>query len=189
MWLRAAMNQVYLSSARRAELWGSRGRPAFDVAGHDAAGPDVEGLNRAFYFDLTTYLPGDILVKVDRASMAHGLETRAPFLDRDLAEFALSLPARLKTDDTGRTKIVLRRACERDWPDEVRSRPKQGFGAPYRRWLQRNDVRALVGRVFRPDGPLRTLLPGLPASPAGVTYETWTLLTLGLWLERWPRTT
>jgi len=184
MWLRAAMNQVYLSSARRAELWGSRGRPAFDVASQDAAGPAVEGLNRAFYFDLTSYLPGDILVKVDRASMAHGLETRAPFLDRDLAEFALSLPSTLKADETGRTKIVLRRACDRDWPDEVRSRRKQGFGAPYRRWLQREDVRSLVSRVFRAGGPLRALLPGLPSSAPGITYETWTLLTLGLWLER-----
>jgi asparagine synthase (glutamine-hydrolysing) len=188
MWLRAAMNQVYLSSARRAALWGERRTPLFDVARADVAGPAVEGLNRAFYFDLTAYLPGDILVKVDRASMAHGLETRAPFLDRDLAEFALSLPASLKVDTRGRTKIVLRHACERFWPEEVRGREKHGFGAPYRRWLQRADVRSLVDRVFRAGGPLRALLPGISTAAPPATYETWTLLTLGLWLERRTRT-
>jgi asparagine synthase (glutamine-hydrolysing) len=182
MWQRAAMNQVYLHPARRASLWGRRGLPAAN--GHADIAPDtIEGMNRAFYFDLTTYLPGDILVKVDRASMAHGLETRAPFLDRDLAEFALSLPPSLKTDSSGRTKIVLRHACERFWPESVRRREKQGFGAPYRRWLQREDVRALIARVFRPDGPLRALLPGIPSSAPPATYETWTLLTLGLWLD------
>jgi asparagine synthase (glutamine-hydrolysing) len=183
MWLRAAMNQIYLSGARRTELWGNRPQQRFDLQDADIAGPTVEGLNRAFYFDVTTYLPGDILVKVDRASMAHGLETRAPFLDRDLAEFALSLPASLKVDTAGRTKIVLRRACQQDWPETVRSREKQGFGAPYRRWLGRPDVRALVARTFRLGGPLRDLLPGISASPPPATYETWTLLTLGLWLD------
>ena len=184
MWLRAAMNQVYMPHARRAELWGNGRTPSFDVAHNDVAAPGVKGLNRAFYFDLTTYLPGNILVKVDRASMAHGLETRAPFLDRELAEFALSLPASLKVDNTGRTKIILRHACEQYWPKEVRSRKKHGFGAPYRRWLQRPDVGALVARTFRANGPLRALLPGIPKSAPAVTYETWILLTLGLWLDR-----
>lgn len=186
MWLRAAMNQVYISSSRRQALWGTRFRsvPAFDIAHTDVAGPAVGGLNRAFYFDLTTYLPGDILVKVDRASMAHGLETRAPFLDRDLAEFALSLPACLKVDTGGRTKIVLRQACEQFWPDEVRARGKHGFGAPYKRWLQIPEVQSLAARVFRAGGPLRALLPGISTSTPGHRYETWTLLTLGLWLER-----
>jgi asparagine synthase (glutamine-hydrolysing) len=186
MWLRAAMNQVYMSDARRQALWGSRASSlrAFDVASCDGAGAGVSGLNRAFYFDLTTYLPGDILVKVDRASMAHGLETRAPFLDRDLAEYALSLPACLKTDSGSRTKIVLRHACEQFWPDEVRTRGKHGFGAPYARWLQLSEVRSLVGRVFRAGGPLRTLLPGISGSTPRATYETWLLLTLGLWLEK-----
>jgi asparagine synthase (glutamine-hydrolysing) len=164
-------------------LWANRDTPSFNIAHEDVAGAGVTGLNRAFHFDLTRYLPGDILVKVDRASMAHGLETRAPFLDRDLAEFALSLPASLKVDNAGRTKIVLRHSCEQYWPDEVRRRKKHGFGAPYRRWLQRSDVGDLVARTFRSDGPLRALLPGIAKSP-GPTFETWTLLTLGLWLEK-----
>ncbi len=185
MWLRAAMNQVYVSEGRRRALWGASARgDAVERPQPDVADAGIEGLNRAFYFDLSTYLPGDILVKVDRAAMAHGLETRAPFLDRDLAEFALSLPASLKVDTNGGTKMVLRHACERYWPEEVRSREKHGFGAPYRRWLQLPDVRSLVARTFRADGPLRALLPGVPKSAPADTYETWTLLTLGLWLER-----
>ena len=173
MWLRAAMNQVYITSSRRQALWGTRFRsvPAFDIAHTDVAGPAVSGLNRAFYFDLTTYLPGDILVKVDRASMAHGLETRAPFLDRDLAEFALSLPACLKVDAGGRTKILLREGCEQFWPEEVRSRGKHGFGAPYKRWLQIPEVRSLVASVFRAGGRLRALCRH-PESRCEGTYET-----------------
>jgi hypothetical protein len=65
----------------------------------------------------------------------------------------------------------------------VRARGKQGFGAPYRRWLQQPRVRALAEHAFRSDGRLRSLLPGLPTAP-GTSYETWTLLTLALWLER-----
>ena len=190
MWQRAAMNQVYVSSNRRQALWGTRARTVhpFDIAHADVPDPSVTGLNRAFYYDLTTYLAGDILVKVDRTSMAHGLETRAPLLDRDLAEFALSLPASLKADSRGRTKIVLRRACEQFWPDEVRARGKHGFGAPYRRWLQLPEVQSLAARVFREGGPLRGLLPGIPTSPPRTTYATWMLLTLGLWLEPRPGT-
>jgi asparagine synthase (glutamine-hydrolysing) len=184
MWLRAANNQVYLSPARRRQLWGGMGStaPLYDVGAGDVPGESVRGLDRAFYFDVTTYLPGDILVKVDRAAMAHGLETRAPFLDRDVAEFALSLPPSLKAT-AHESKIVLRRAFEHVWPEEVRRRAKQGFGAPYARWLARPDVQALTRRIFRRGGDLRSLLPGLPDRCDARTFETWLLLLLGLWLE------
>jgi asparagine synthase (glutamine-hydrolysing) len=188
MWSRALNNQVYLSSRHRASLWAragdGMGLPR--AVANGAPADSVTGLNRAFHFDLTTYLPGDILVKVDRASMAHGLEVRVPFLDRDLAEFALSLPPSFKADTT-RTKILLRHACEPYWPEAVRRRGKHGFGAPYRRWLRRPDVRELTGHVFRASGPLRDLLPGTPRSPSPDSYATWILLTLGLWLDRRAR--
>jgi asparagine synthase (glutamine-hydrolysing) len=184
MWQRAAMNQVYMRGPRRRELWGARFEGIVPFAGpEDRPDSSVAGLDRAFFYDVATYLPGDILVKVDRAAMAHGLETRAPFLDRDLAEFTLALPASLKAT-ARQTKIVLRAACERDWPDEVRVRGKHGFGAPYRRWLEFPDVRALTARVFRTDGRLRQLLPGISAGDPAPTFETWSLLTLGLWLDR-----
>jgi asparagine synthase (glutamine-hydrolysing) len=182
--VRSAMCQVNIGAAQRRALWGGR-RPAGETSSDGFVTlPDtsVSGLNRAFHFDLTCYLPGDILVKVDRAAMAHGLETRAPFLDRDLAEFVLRLPASLKVSDYD-LKIVFRAACADLWPEIVRRRGKQGFGAPYVRWLTLPEVRALTRRVFAAHGPLRALLPGLPKNPPP-NYATWTLLTLGLWLER-----
>jgi asparagine synthase (glutamine-hydrolysing) len=94
-------------------------------------------------FDLDHYLPGDILVKTDRASMAHGLEVRSPFLDVQLAEGCLRLPSNRKVDaDT--EKILLRDAFGHLLPDEVVTRPKQGFGAPMQAWLADPAVRELT---------------------------------------------
>ncbi len=184
-WTRAVMGETYFSAAERKALW--TGRPGAPVPFSPGAlyqPPfDVQGLDRAFYFDLTSYLPGDILVKVDRASMAHGLECRAPLLDRDLAEFALSLPASLKVS-SDENKIVFRQAASSLWPDEVRNRAKHGFGAPYATWLGLPGVRALLSNVFRPGSRLRSLFPGLgDAWLQRTSYKTWMLLVLGLWLE------
>ena len=141
-------------------------------------------MDEILYFDLVSFLPGDILVKVDRAAMAHGLETRAPFLDRDLVEFTLSLPATLKVRDD-ETKIVFKRACAQYWPKQLHNRGKQGFAAPFQIWLGFPEVAALVRRVLSEGSPLRELLPGIStAQQEKRNYETWTLLTLGLWLER-----
>jgi len=185
MWMRGVMCHVQFRDRERRQLWGERITDVASFAPGDyyRPAPDAAGLNRAFYFDLTCYLPGDILVKVDRAAMAHGLETRAPFLDRDLAEFALSLPTALKVRGH-ETKIVLKTACQRYWPRELWQRDKQGFGSPTGTWLGLPDVQALVHRVFSPKSELRRLLPGLPpGSRPPRDYRTWCLLTLGLWLE------
>jgi asparagine synthase (glutamine-hydrolysing) len=184
-WTRAVMGETYFGAAERRTLWAGRpSAPAPFWPGTPYHPPaDVRGLDRAFYFDLTSYLPGDILVKVDRASMAHGLECRAPLLDRDLAEFALSLPASLKVSSDA-NKIVFREAASRWWPHEVRKRSKHGFGAPYSAWLRIPSVRSLTATVFRPGSRLRLLFPGLSGSLAGpLSYKTWMLLTLGVWLE------
>lgn len=84
--------------------------------------------------DLLTYLPGDILTKVDRMSMAVSLEARVPLLDNNLVDFALSLPSEFKFRD-GEGKWILRRAIEGLVPDSVLRRPKQGFAMPVREWL------------------------------------------------------
>jgi asparagine synthase (glutamine-hydrolysing) len=181
-WLANVHSHIVFGAAERRHLWG-RDSKQYVTGDYYRPGHDVTGLNRGFYFDLTQYLPGDILVKVDRAAMAHGLETRAPFLDRDLVEFALSLPSSLKVDDT-RGKLVLREACERLWPRELWNRPKQGFGSPVRTWLALPDVQALAARVFAPGAKLRTLLRGPVDKAFGRRdYRAWTLLSLGLWLE------
>jgi asparagine synthase (glutamine-hydrolysing) len=96
------------------------------------AGDDV---GRAIETDVNTYLPGDLLPKVDITTMAHSLEARSPFLDHHLLEWAAGLPTRMKVRPGG-TKLILKRAVA-DWlPPEVMNRPKMGFGVPLAAWLR-----------------------------------------------------
>ena len=87
------------------------------------------------YTDLKTYLPDDILVKVDRMSMAHGLEVRAPFLDYRIIEFAATLPSRWKIMGN-KKKIILRKAFSRLIPGNILNRPKHGFTVPLDAWFR-----------------------------------------------------
>ncbi len=186
VWTRNIMSNMHFKASERSTLWGARQRDvnSFIPNDHYKPSPETSGMNSGFYFDLTSYLPGDILVKVDRAAMAHGLETRAPFLDRDLVEFTLSLPSTLKVDGD-QTKILLKHACSHYWPPELRTRNKQGFGAPVRQWLKFPDVRLLAEEVFTKGSKLRRLLPGLDIEQQQAhPYRMWMLLTLGLWLQR-----
>ena len=185
MWQRYLTSRQIFSDKERQRLWGGpKAVPLATMLTAYRPSDAISGVDRALYFDIGAFLPGDILVKVDRAAMAHGLETRAPFLDRDLAEFALRLPAALKID-ANRTKILFKAALARYWPDELRSRPKQGFAAPFASWLQRADVAPLLRRVCARDQPLAQMFPNLDSSWAELSvHQTWCLLTLGLWLER-----
>jgi asparagine synthase (glutamine-hydrolysing) len=93
-----------------------------------------EPLDRLLYLDSKTYLPGDILVKVDRMSMAVSLEARAPLLDHKLIEFVTGIPASLKL--AGReTKYLLKKTVDGLIPSEILHRPKQGFGVPIQEWI------------------------------------------------------
>jgi asparagine synthase (glutamine-hydrolysing) len=148
-------------------------------------------MDRATDFDVRCYLPGDILVKVDRAAMAHSLEVRAPFLDVDLVEFVLGLPWQLRFKG-GELKPLLKEACGTLWPPELRSREKQGFGGPITHWVRRPEVVHLMRRVTAPNSPLIALLPGAAAAVSldlpELTWEEaqfrWSILCLGLWLEK-----
>lgn len=118
-----------------------------------------EDLNRVFAFDLQYSLPGDMLQKVDAASMMHSLEVRVPFLDPRVVELALALPSEYKVY-RGLRKRVLIDAYRGHLPDEILDRPKQGFEAP-------------IGELFR--GPLRSLFhdvvtPKTLSSFGGVSY-------------------
>ncbi|MGX7895106.1 XrtA/PEP-CTERM system amidotransferase [Tsuneonella sp. HG222] len=100
-----------------------------------ARAPARSGLDRAQYADLMFWLPGDILTKADRTSMAVGLEAREPLLDHRLLEFASTLPDRLRV--RGRQgKWLLKKAMRRYLPDSVLYRPKQGFVTPVAEWLR-----------------------------------------------------
>jgi asparagine synthase (glutamine-hydrolysing) len=133
-------------------------------------------------------MPGDILVKTDRASMAHGLELRAPFLDVEFASFCISLPSRMKITPES-DKRILREAFAESWPPSVRSRRKQGFGAPVGQWLKRPSVRSLKARYL--DDPGQRIFSILPfertrEAASRDDYRTWALLVLALWLDRTP---
>src|SRR5207245_1584595 len=109
--------------------------------------------------DTETYLPDDILVKVDRASMAVSLESRAPFLDPDLMQYVATLPTSLKFRG-GVGKTLLRRSLEGRVPSAVLTRPKQGFAVPLCEWFRegwQNEARELLfeggaTRYFRREG-------------------------------------
>lgn len=94
---------------------------------------------RRMLLDMDTYLPGDILCKVDRASMKYSLEARCPFLDKDVMEFSLGFPLEYKIAD-GRLKRILKDITHKYIPKELMERPKQGFSVPIERWL-RNELR------------------------------------------------
>jgi len=99
--------------------------------------------------DVQSYLPGDILTKVDRMSMAHSLEARVPVLDHKVAEFALSLSPSLKLRD-GVGKWALRKALEDIVPPNVYRRPKQGFDIPIRDWFRGPLAHRLVALLEQP---------------------------------------
>lgn len=115
---------------------------------HWDAAETKDPLKKAQYTDIKTWLPGDILVKVDRASMANSLEVRAPLLDPELVEWGVNLPANLKIDG-GEKKAVLKKALEPDVPADLLYRPKQGFSVPIGEWFRgplRERVRADLTR-------------------------------------------
>lgn len=96
--------------------------------------------------DMMLYLPDDILAKVDRTSMAVSLETRVPLLDRDVVEFAWTLPVEYLrgTDDKGAPegKQILRDVLYRHVPKEMMTRPKKGFSVPVKKWLKEPELRS-----------------------------------------------
>ena len=165
----------------------------------DAAyrGAGTDDLLRAMALtDVATYLPEDLLVKVDRMTMAHALEGRSPFLDAEVVELALAWPARLKRD-AGGGKRILKRAFGPLFPSGFLDRPKMGFSAPVDEWL-RSDLRwrleaRLFGGVFAEaaivePGAVRALLAEHDAGRShGATL--WNLLMLAEWFERFGGST
>ncbi|WP_319525808.1 asparagine synthase (glutamine-hydrolyzing) [uncultured Desulfosarcina sp.] len=109
--------------------------------------PEADHVTRMLYTDIKTYLPGDILVKVDRTSMAHALEVRAPLLDHEIVEYAASLPSRWKI--LGRQKkIILRKAFATLLPETFLARRKQGFTVPLASWFRKELKPLFVSEVL-----------------------------------------
>jgi asparagine synthase (glutamine-hydrolysing) len=127
-----AREELFSASLRR-ELQGYRANQVFHDAVRQAATDDPLALVQ--YLDFKTYLPGDILTKVDRASMAHGLEVRTPFLDYTFVEWVAGLPTGLKLKG-GEGKYLLKKALEPLLPHETLYRKKQGFAVPLDLWFR-----------------------------------------------------
>jgi asparagine synthase (glutamine-hydrolysing) len=153
-------------------------------------------VNRASLSDLITYLPCDLMCKVDIASMAHSLEARQPFLDYRLVEFAASLPGRLKLRGS-KGKRILRDTFNKRLPPQIWNRPKMGFGVPLGKWF-REDLRSRVEEtlladdaycrsMFRPDA-VRTLVSQHVRGEVNHQYRLWQLLMLETWMRRWNPT-
>jgi asparagine synthase (glutamine-hydrolysing) len=143
--------------------------------------------------DLVTYLPCDLMTKVDIASMAHGLETRPPFLDHRVVELAARMPLRHKFR-CGRGKRILCAAFGDLLPREVRKRPKMGFGVPLDHWFRGPlagftrdvllDPRTLGRGMFRPEA-VRGLVEAHLSGRFDHSNRLWALLVLELWQRRW----
>jgi len=178
------------SAARLTSLLSPEGALRLGTPAH--YGPDVPGplsLNEALLLDSERYLPDDILIKVDVASMASSVEARAPFLDQRVLEFAASLPSALKASPRV-GKRVLRRALSRLLPADVLSGKKRGFGVPLDRWLAGPLLPHLREVLLSPRAAARGLFDRvaverlIDAHAAGKLAAHEQLYTL-LVLERW----
>lgn len=146
-------------------------------------------LDRLLSVDTRSYLPDDLLAKVDRATMAHGLEARSPLLDHKLVEFAAALPVEQKVR-RGETKYVLRAAMRGTLPDRILQREKKGFAVPIARWFREDcrellrenllSARAMARGYFRPER-IRRLIEEHEQMKANHGARLYALLMLELW--------
>ena len=162
------------------------------VLNDHSAWPDLDDFeHRMMYLDSISYLPDDILVKVDRAAMGVSLETRMPFLDHHVVEFAWRLPLSMKIRH-GRGKWILRELLHKYVPETLIDRPKMGFGVPIDSWLRgplRDWAEALLDEtrlrregVFKPE-PIRQKWHEHLSGWRDWQYPLWDVLMFQAWLE------
>jgi asparagine synthase (glutamine-hydrolysing) len=156
---------------------------------------DKENLNRHLLTDLHMVLPDDMLTKVDRMSMAHGLEVRVPFLDKRVAEFAFSLPGHFKNDGK-QSKIILKEAFKSQLPPGIIHRSKKGFEVPVLKWL-RKDLKKIISDdllsesllnqqgIFN-SGEVKKLLRKLHSMNPGDSHaRVWALVCFQWWWKKY----
>jgi len=162
----------------------------FDRTDVEACGDDFLGM---MFVDAGSYLPDDILVKVDRAAMAVSLESRVPILDHRIVEFAATLPLDLKRKG-GTGKWLLRRVLDRYVPQRLINRPKQGFGVPIKEWLRGplkswgedlvNDRSTIIGEMIDLAG-VREVWREHQREDVDHCYRLWVILMLVAWAREW----
>ncbi len=146
-------------------------------------------LDKILYTDINTYLPEDLLVKMDIATMANSLETRSPFLDHELIEFVARIPSNLKLKGLT-SKYILKKALKDLLPKEILKRGKMGFGIPIGKWFRKElrnylkeillDAKSLKREYFK-KGRIEELLTEHTSGRVDHGYRLWALLNLELW--------
>lgn len=169
------------------DLKRSRFETLFDETGHWPT------ISRLMHVDLQTYLPDCMLTKVDRASMANGLEIRVPLLDHRVVEFAAGLPESFKYRD-GSGKYLLKKLLARYIPERMFMRPKMGFGVPLERWL-RNELKEMMMDYLSPSRlerggyfnskTVEVVVKEHLTKTSNHHHRLWAILMWEMWRERW----
>jgi asparagine synthase (glutamine-hydrolysing) len=152
-------------------------------------------LSQLLLANFRTYLPGDLLVKTDRMTMANAIEARSPFLDRALIDYVATLPDAWKLSRRGHTKVILREAFADLIPDRINRRGKMGFGVPLDRWF-RGELRAYIRetllasdartRAYLAPRSVEAMLRRHESGEANLGQQLWCLLALERWLRLLP---
>jgi asparagine synthase (glutamine-hydrolysing) len=150
-----------------------------------------DDLNRQLYVDIKSYLVDDILVKVDRMSMATSLEARVPFLDHRFVEFTATIPSHYKLRGNT-TKYILKKALSRYLPETIINRGKEGFSIPIKNWLK-EDLRDLMLDVLAEDkvksegffdaSEVRNLIDEHLTNKENHSHRLWAMMVFGIWQD------
>jgi asparagine synthase (glutamine-hydrolysing) len=191
---------IYFKDHEKDDGYGEILRPYLDTSSIDLLAPyfgeTSNALSGASWADLHHYLIDDILVKVDVASMAHGLEVRSPFLDTALVEWAVALPASSKVWGN-ELKALLKSSVSDLVPKDILARRKMGFGLPLNDWTQKEPMRAIVSELLQTqrfaergilEGPfVDKLISGVETNSGTRRYgnHLWALSMLELWFRTW----
>jgi asparagine synthase (glutamine-hydrolysing) len=187
------MSQVYTDVQLRSLLAHNIERPESFFDSENLLNGSLEELDKMLAIDYKTYMPDDILVKVDRAGMTVSLEGREPLLDHRLIEFVAQLPADMKMRRTNK-KYLLKQIVHDYVPKEIMERPKMGFGVPVFKWLRtdlRNYVEEYMSNVafekhglFKKEGVQHIMREFYKGDK---NYESlfWYLLMFQMWYKQW----
>ncbi|HVB19812.1 MAG TPA: asparagine synthase (glutamine-hydrolyzing) [Candidatus Paceibacterota bacterium] len=180
------------NESERKRLWND-GNHTEAFVSSKLAGSRLDPIAKINLFDLTTYLPGQLLSKIDRMGMMYGLEVRSPFLDHQLAEFVYNLPIEFKMNRNHGNKIILKDILSEIMPKEFVYRRKQGFGAPVKEWLKTEPMRsfaqshlgdnAVIFIYLKKEKVQKLLFSFYTDNDESVYYKIWVLLCLELWFQ------